>query len=832
MAYDNNGNPIGASLAAFDAQGNYRLLQQAVMEYDTLDRPVVKRDTAGHATRIAYDETGNVAKVTNPDGYSVSFEYDAVGRPTRAFDAQGNAVATEYDQAGRPMKVTDPNGLATQYAYYGPSGNGRLQRLTTPDGRYTEYGYDANGNVTRSVDNGGRETLTDYDALGRPVKTVGPVHDALGLTGIRQVTETQYTALGDVQKIRAGYRTAAGAETLTDQALYAYDDFGRVIEQTDALGHTSRWVYDEHGQPIRRESANGHIVEWTYDHSRNGLLTRQTAKLSDTDTAPHVTDYAYDALGQVLSVDAPEVSYDYTYDNAQRLATITDNRGNKTLTYRHSPGGLLDSLEDNEGWRQDFLYDAVGRLSAIQAPGGGQANFVFDAGGRLREIAMPNGYRSLYRYSAGGELEELVNRAAGGAEVSHHTYSYDAQGRRKTHLEAIAGTVTDYSYQYDTLDRLREVRTQNGATLAEAYAYDAYGNRRERTAPDGSVRRYLYDAAQQLQQVRSVSDTGAILAGYGYDEAGNQTQRTGLILGYDALDRLVSASGTGFATETYRYDHQGRRIETASGGTPKRFVYAGQNQWSEYGADWSAAQAHYAYAGLDRPLFRNTASGTAYYHADGLGSIVATSNAAGSITASARYDAFGQTINKTGTIPRYGYAGREPDQTGLIYYRARYYDPGLGRFGQRDPAGFADGINPYAYVGNNPVSFSDPLGLMKAVPSIWTASTYPGLKSSGSSPFGGFFTGQSYQVVDASGKVPIGGSQVSCGGKLCNQIGGAPTPAELLGLGKDVGSTLFAPEAKLGGIVAGTILKNAAPLLKAYGGVGGGHHVPRAVKFS
>lgn len=250
-----------------------------------------------------------------------------------------------------------------------------------------------------------------------------------------------------------------------------------------------------------------------------------------------------------------------------------------------------------------------------------------------------------------------------------------------------------------------------------------------RTLNDGSVRRYLYDATQQLTQVRSGSDTGAILAGYGYDNAGNQTQRSGtatLTLAYDALDRLGSAGGAGIATETYRYDHQGRRIETVTGGTPKRFVYAGQNLLSEYGADWSAAQTHSAYAGLDHPLLRNTPSGNAYYHADGLGSLVATSNAAGQITASARYDAFGQTLAKTGTIPRYGYAGREPDQTGLIYYRARYNDPALGRFCQRDPAGFADGINPNAYVGNNPISFSDPLGLMKQSPTIWGTSAYVG----------------------------------------------------------------------------------------------------------
>ncbi|MCQ8105009.1 DUF6531 domain-containing protein [Methylomonas sp. SURF-2] len=733
FAYDNNGNAIGASLAGFDAQGNYRLLQQQVAEYDSLDRPVVQRDSAGHATRTAYDETGNAVKITNPDGYSIRFERDAVGRPTRAFDAQGNAVTTEYDLAGRPVKTTDPNGLVSQYAYYDKTGNGRLRRLTSPDGRYTDYFYDANGNVIRSVDNGGRETLTQYDALNRPVKTVGPVHDALGLTGIRQVTETQYTALGDLQTVRAGYRAADGTETLSTQASYVYDDFGRVIEQSDALGHVTRWVYDGHGLPVRRESANGHIVEWTYDHARGGLLTRQTARLKDTDPAPHVTDYSYDALGQLTHVDAPEVSYDYTYDNAQRLATATDNRGNKTLTYRHSPGGLLDSLEDNEGWRQDFLYDAVGRLSAIQAPGGAQANFIFDAGGRLRETTMPNGYRSLYRYSAGGDLEELVNRAAGGAEVSRHSYGYDTLGRRNRHLEVIAGTSTDYRYQYDTLDRLREVRSQNdtASTLLEAYQYDAYGNRRQRTAQDGSVRRYLYDATQQLTQVRSGSDTGGILTGYSYDEVGNQILQLSadfLILDYDALDRLalVRTIGTSIATEHYRYDHQDRRIETLTGGTPKRFVYAGQTLLSEYGADWNSAQAHYAYAGLDRPLIRTTPGDTAYYHADGLGSIVATSNAAGAITASARYDAFGQTIGKTGTIPRYGYAGREPDKSGLIYYRARTYDPGLGRFAQRDPAGFADGINPYAYVGNNPISFSDPLGLMKAVPSMVAVPSYPG----------------------------------------------------------------------------------------------------------
>jgi RHS repeat-associated protein len=80
-------------------------------------------------------------------------------------------------------------------------------------------------------------------------------------------------------------------------------------------------------------------------------------------------------------------------------------------------------------------------------------------------------------------------------------------------------------------------------------------------------------------------------------------------------------------------------------------------------------------------------------------------------TGATRYDAWGTPTGLTGTIPQYGYTGREPDATGLIYYRARYYDPTLGRFISRDPTGFAGGdINLYTYVRNNPVNFDDPSG--------------------------------------------------------------------------------------------------------------------------
>src|SRR5207244_6106794 len=73
---------------------------------------------------------------------------------------------------------------------------------------------------------------------------------------------------------------------------------------------------------------------------------------------------------------------------------------------------------------------------------------------------------------------------------------------------------------------------------------------------------------------------------------------------------------------------------------------------------------------------------------------------------------WGNFLAALGTIPLYGYTGREPDATGLIYYRNRYYDPTIGRFIQRDPIGMDGGMNLYAYVNANPVNFTDPMGTL------------------------------------------------------------------------------------------------------------------------
>ncbi len=92
--------------------------------------------------------------------------------------------------------------------------------------------------------------------------------------------------------------------------------------------------------------------------------------------------------------------------------------------------------------------------------------------------------------------------------------------------------------------------------------------------------------------------------------------------------------------------------------------------------------------------------------------MVVVSDQVGTTVGTQRFDAWGNKLSGTGTVSQYGYTGREPDETGLVYYRARYYDPSLGIFTQRDPIGLIGGINAYAYVNGNPINFTDPEGLL------------------------------------------------------------------------------------------------------------------------
>lgn len=145
-----------------------------------------------------------------------------------------------------------------------------------------------------------------------------------------------------------------------------------------------------------------------------------------------------------------------------------------------------------------------------------------------------------------------------------------------------------------------------------------------------------------------------------------------------------------------------------------------------YGASTEQPQSAYTHGPMtDDPLVYENAQGSAYYMADGLQSKGLLTDSTGSVKAWRRYDPWGRIIGQQGTMPTYGFTGREPDlTTGLTYYRSRYYDPTIGRFISRDPAGLEGGINAYAYVNNDPVDNTDPDGMYARSITNTVSSTY------------------------------------------------------------------------------------------------------------
>lgn len=723
--YDGNGNLRRSFLAV-----NGVVIDESQYLYDHADRLVSTMDRAGYVDSVTYDPLGNVIRAEDADGRALTFEYDPGNHVVQAMDQAGHSVQREVDVMGRPRSITDTVGNVTTYTYYDATGDGRLRRVTEPGMSWKEFSYDANGNVTSVTDNLGRTVTATYDALNRPRRIEQPEYfDAeLGAT-VRPVTEYEYSSLGDLTWIWAGH---SGQATLAPQSFMEYNDFGQVALRMDGLFKQSEFRYDHHGNLIRAKDASGRIEEYTYYYG--GSLESRTAYRSETDPSPHTTVYIRNALGQMSQVASPEVTYSYSYDELHRMTEVLDSRGNKRVRYGYSPSGLVDYMLDDEGGRTDYLYDQTGRVTHIWAPNDDFITFVYDSGGRLVERWMPDGGTSRYAYDEDNQVVLVENVRVDGTPISSHEYGYDEGNRRDYVRDEIDGTVFEHRYAYDALDRLAEIQDTDSNPL-ETYTYDAFSNRRTKTdTGTASTVYYEYDEAHQLQAIHQDAIDGPLLANFSYDDNGNLLSKSGtqsLSMAYDALNRVEEVTASG-VTERYTYGPNGRRLSKATGASRTEFIYDGLNILAEYSDGWDGQTARYTHGGLDVPTIREVGAKASYYHADGLGSVVAVQGGGAAIR-TAHYDAWGNVDGGTGGIDRYGFTGREPDQTGLIYFRARYYDPQVGRFTQRDPLGFIDGVNQYVYAVNSPLNYVDPMGTQGINPAWMNAinerSGYTGVPS-------------------------------------------------------------------------------------------------------
>jgi RHS repeat-associated protein len=324
---------------------------------------------------------------------------------------------------------------------------------------------------------------------------------------------------------------------------------------------------------------------------------------------------------------------------------------------------------------------------------------------KLTSRTLPNGVVTISQYDGLDRLTRLTH-AKGANTLADFQYQFNAVNNI-TQMTDGAGS---HNYTYDSLDRLSAATHPNQTN--ESYTFDDVGNRT--ASQQGSS--YTYQAFNRLTAANSNS--------YGYDVNGNLTSETDAsgswIYTWDYENRLKQASKSGGVTVTYAYDALGRRVQqTSSAGGTTKFVYDGADVIRDLDASGGTIVDYLNGPGIDNKLRQTASGGVSYFATDHLGTTRALVDASGGLTSTLNYDSFGKLIGGSAST-RYTYAGREIDSdTGLMHYRARWYDPQAARFMSEDPIGFLGrDVNLYGYVKNSPLFYRDPSGLQRCDPIV------------------------------------------------------------------------------------------------------------------
>jgi len=419
-------------------------------------------------------------------------------------------------------------------------------------------------------------------------------------------------------------------------------------------------------------------------------------------------NYTYDNDSRLTQVTDPTGTYQFTFDNMGRLTNTTTSYAflagrNFTTSYGYDAASNRTGFTDPEGGATSYVYDTLNRLSTLAPPaaiGGGSFGFGYDALSRRTSLTRPNAVNTTYGYDSLSRLLSVVHQK-GAATLDGATYSVDSAGNRTAKSDLLAGVTSNY-----TNDAIYELtKAMQGAATTESYSYDPVGNRLSSLG----VSSYTNNSSNQL--------TSSSSASYGYDLNGNTlTSVTGsntTTYTWDFENRLTSVTlpGSG-GTVTFKYDPFGRRIKKVTSTTTSVFAYDGDNLVEEANSSGAVVARYSQTQYVDEPLAMLRSASTSYYHADGLGSVTSLSNAAGALAQTYTFDSFGKQTASSGSLTNpFQYTSRELDsETSLYYFRARYFDPNIGRFISEDPLGWDEGPNYYSYVDNSPLVLNDPSG--------------------------------------------------------------------------------------------------------------------------
>lgn len=639
---------------------------------------------------------------------NVKTEYDVMGRLWRKSEPYTGTTpsqwtTTEYDIYSRPVKVTLPTGKVTNMSYSGLSvtiNDGAKTTVTTKNaiglvttqqdpGGSINYTYYSNGTM-KTADYGGSVQTTEQDGWGQRTKLIDPSAGEYSYqynawseltkeVSPKGSTEYQYDTKGKLTQKKVLGDATTGTVPTNMVTVYTYDATTKLplsIALTNADGNNS-------------------TTTLTYDSYK-----RVSQTVEENPKARFTKAVTYDAFGRTSTEMQVAVNKSNSKTTAQNL----------TYTYQNNVLKKIVSAEAGAVWELSGL-NARGQLTgATLGSSGLQQQKTYDSYGLLSGT-------------------KILNQA--GTELFNQGYTWNAQRGlltgRSTTLFTSGGQALSESFQYDGLDRLTQWSNPvTGTALTQSY------DTRGRIESNGAIGTYTYASTTTYRQ----KDVTLNTAGQTY-YSGHEVQQAV----YNNFKQPIEITEPGKDKLSFQYGAGGQRAHmqwgrTYSGGTWGSARY--QRHYSMDGSmeiteDAQTTTTTFAlYIGGDAynapAVWRSVQGGGTtnemlYLHRDHLGSIVAITTGAGVIKEKRHFDAWGNLAKlqdgsgntlSSFTILDRGYTSHEHLTVGLVHMNGRLYDPGLHRFLMPDnfvqDAYNTQSFNRYAYVLNNPLSYTDPSG--------------------------------------------------------------------------------------------------------------------------
>ncbi len=531
--------------------------------------------------------------------------------------------------------------------------------------------------------------------------------------------------------------TTYGPDRITKNT---YDAAGQLIEVDQAYGVTTangfpqtqrayaRYVYSPNGLKIEERDANGNRTTYSHDGlDRLGIILYPSTTTPGQTNSNDYEAFYYDANGNrtwYRRRDGRVISY--TYDNLNRELTRIVSDGSVQTVYSGYDGLghlLYARYGSTSGSGVTNAYDGLGRLSATQDLNGRWVQYQYNQASARIQLTFPdlnnvssnldndNRVTSMFWNGSSGLIlksyDDLGRLSGYGRPGSSTGYGYDAVGRLASMANAFNGAAYNIGWTFGYNPASQVINTSASSTL--------YDYKETDTTTVGKT----YDGLNRDATIAAISN--------GYDANGNLTNDGSRLFYYDIYNRLTGVGSSAYPQNgpylTFAYDPLGRLASQTYYGTMTSFLYDGSNLIGEYDINGNLLERYIHGDGVDDPLVWFHGPGTSderFFIKDYHGSVIGYTDGAGNLTQLYKYGPYGEPKNISNgtdfTGARFRYTGQTViPEAGLYYYKARVYDPIMGRFLQTDPIGSKDDLDLYAYTADDPVNRSDPTGTQCAI---------------------------------------------------------------------------------------------------------------------